>query len=207
MNTSCETQIRRTFQKPEKSVDELNQIRKQDTSKLVSMIKANSQYGFQLLYKQYSGALFHVILKAVWRKEIAEELLQDVFVKIWKNIEAFDPEKGTLFTWMLYITRNHAIDFLRSSAHNNRLMECTGEEFEFYQDKIGDAQSSLMEFEISDFRTKALQMEARYTEVIDMLIFSGWTHQQTAEKLNLPLGTVKTRARKGLKLLKEIFYK
>ncbi len=172
---------------------------------LVQMIKSNSEKGFHILYDKYCDALYGILLKFVKRNEVADDLLQDTFVKIWKNIEKFDSTKGTLFTWMLNIARNLAIDYLRSSAHQQQLQNLNVDLFSLNVDYIGAKSSLNKEIEFRDFKNNALKLESKYAEVIDLIFFYGYTHEQTAEKLNLPLGTIKTRARKALEMLKILY--
>jgi len=77
------------------------------------LLKQKTEKSFSMLYDQYAGALFSVILRIVMNKEIAEDLLQEAFIKIWKNSHLYDESKGTPYTWMLNITRTTSIDFIR----------------------------------------------------------------------------------------------
>lgn len=178
---------------------------KLENAMLVQLIKSKNERGFSMLYDNYCGALYNILIKYVRRKDVAEDLLQDVFVKIWKNIESFDPERGTLFTWMLNIARNLAIDFLRSSEYQKQLKLVEMEAVSVHMDHICASSSPGCNTEFENFRTNALRLDAKYAIVIDMIFFNGWTYDQTAKLLNLPIGTVKTRARKGLSVLKIIF--
>lgn len=178
-----------------------------DTSTLVRMIQSKNERGFHILYDKYCGALYGILMKFVRRADIADDLLQEVFVKIWKNIETFDPARGTLFTWMLKITRNHAIDYLRSSCCTQQLLHVDNEMYWLHADCVNANASNTNTAELKDLQNKALQLDAKYAEVIDMIFFYGCTHEQTARILKLPLGTVKTRARKGLGMLKNIYLK
>jgi RNA polymerase sigma-70 factor (ECF subfamily) len=83
---------------------------------LVWMIQSKNEKGFHILYDKYCGALYGILLKLVHRSDVADYLLQDVFVKIWRHIDSFDPDRGTLFTWMQKIARNQAIEYLRTSG-------------------------------------------------------------------------------------------
>jgi RNA polymerase sigma-70 factor (ECF subfamily) len=177
----------------------------EDAATLVQMIKSKNEKGFHILYDNYSGALYGILMKLVRRTDVAEDLLQDAFVKIWKHIDAFDPARGTLFTWMLNIARNHAIDYLRSSGYKNQLHNVNMDLLSHQVDYISATASNTLEIEVKDFKNKALQIESKYSEIIDMIFFYGFTQQQTATMLNLPLGTVKTRARKGLSMLKVLY--
>ncbi len=176
-----------------------------DTANLVLIIKSKNERGFHMLYDKYCGALHGILMKFVRRTDVADDLLQDVFVKIWKHIDAFDPARGTLFTWMLNIARNHAIDYLRSSNYKEQSLHVDNELFSLYTHYINDNSSNSSMAEFKDLQKKALQLDAKYAEVIDMIFFYGCTQEQTARILKLPLGTVKTRARKGLGLLKIIY--
>lgn len=176
-----------------------------DTATLVWMIKSKNERGFHILYDKYCGALYGILLKFLRRKDLADDLLQDVFVKIWKHIDAFDPARGTLFTWMLNIARNQAIDYLRSSRYQQQLLHVDNEQFSLNTDYIDATASSSSMAEFKDLQNKALGFDAKYAEVIDLIFFYGYTHEQTARLLKLPLGTVKTRARKGLGLLKTLY--
>jgi RNA polymerase sigma-70 factor (ECF subfamily) len=176
-----------------------------DIDSLVKLVQSKSERGFHTLYNKYCGALYGVIIKLVKRTDVADDLLQDTFVKIWKNIDSFDKSKGTLYTWMLNIARNQALDYLRSSAHRKQLLQVEIDLFSHCTDNIGNRTINACPVEFADFKSKALQLDSKYTEVIDLIYFYGWTQEQTAEILKLPLGTIKTRARKGLSLLKILY--
>ncbi len=178
-----------------------------DNSSLVKMIKLKNEKGFQVLYQKYSGALYSAILRFGIRPEAGEDLLQDTFVNIWKNIENYDTLKGTLFTWMLRIARNKAIDYLRSASYQQQL-QCENIDLLSLNNGYNHLKFSAgNEVESTEFKKNTLvHLNEKSAEVIEMIYFYGWTHQQTSDILNFPLGTVKTRARKGLNALK-ILYK
>lgn len=176
-----------------------------DTTILVQMIKSKSEKGFAILYDNYCGALYGILMKFVRRTEVADDLLQDVFVKIWKHIDTFDPAKGTLFTWMLNIARNQSIDYLRSASYQQQLLHVNNDFFTLHMDYIGSKALNTSEVEFKDIKSKAMQLDPKYAEVIDLIFFYGCSHEQTAHILKLPLGTVKTRARKGLSMLKSLY--
>jgi RNA polymerase sigma-70 factor, ECF subfamily len=176
-----------------------------DTKTLVQLVKSKSERGFNVLYDNYCGALYGILIRFVLRRDVADDLLQDVFLKIWKNIDCFDPQKGSLFTWMLSITRNQAIDYLRSSCHRRQMLHVNNDLFSLHKDYFGsiDSNNSLLEFK--DIKGKVRQLDPKYAEVIDLIFFYGCTQEQTARIMKLPLGTVKTRARKGLGILKMVY--
>jgi RNA polymerase sigma-70 factor (ECF subfamily) len=178
---------------------------KNDNALLVKLVQSKSERGFHTLYNKYCGALYGIIFKLVKRTDVADDLLQDTFVKIWKHIDTFDSSRGTLYTWMLNIARNQAVDYLRSATHQKQLLQVEIDLFSHCTDSIGNITSNSCAIEFRDFKNKALQLNPKYTEVIDLIYFYGWTQEQTAEILKLPLGTIKTRARKALSLLKMLY--
>ncbi|MBJ7429244.1 MAG: RNA polymerase sigma factor [Bacteroidia bacterium] len=178
-----------------------------DAEKLIEMIQSKSEKGFNILYDMYCDALYNAIIKIVKRTDITEDLLQDTFIKIWRHIDRFEPEKGTLYTWMLNIAKNQSIDYLRSSDYHKQLLNEEIDLFSFKLDVIDTIKHNVCQIEFADFKRKAKQLDPKYAKVIDMIFFDGWTHKQTALKLMLPIGTVKTRARKGLSLLKTLYLK
>ncbi len=165
---------------------------------LVSLLKSRSEEGYRLLYKHYAGALFGVVMKIVQEEEVAQDVLQDTFVKIWKNIGGYDRSKGTLFTWMLNVARNTAIDYKRSSyvRHQIRL------DGDFVGMKNEPSESKNYDFIGIDKVLNELKPEQKL--VLDALYFEGYTHEEASEKLNMPLGTLKTRARTAINQLRAL---
>src|ERR1700760_506121 len=89
-------------------------------NELVQLLKERTQTAFGYLYENYSGALYNIVLSIVQDKELANDVLQEVFIKIWRQIEQYDPQKGRLFTWMVNISRNASIDTLRSKGYHTQ---------------------------------------------------------------------------------------
>jgi RNA polymerase sigma-70 factor (ECF subfamily) len=162
---------------------------------LVSLLKNRDDKAFGYLYDNYSGALYSIILQILSDTELASDVLQEVFVNIWRKIESYDSTKGRLFTWMLNIARNASIDTLRSKTYQNdrknQSMDAQNEESLINQvtqvnvDNIG-------------FRRVLDQLREEQRLLIDLAYFKGFTHEEIAEMEKLPLGTVKTRIRSAL---------
>src|SRR6478735_3084785 len=89
-------------------------------SELVKLLKKREQTAFSYLYDNYSGALYSVILSILQDKELANDILQEVFIKVWRQIDQYDANKGRLFTWLVNISRNTSIDTLRSKSYNTQ---------------------------------------------------------------------------------------
>ena len=168
---------------------------------LVTLLKKKDRGAFDYLYDQYAGALLGVIGRIITRETIAEELLQDVFLKIWDRIETYDASKGKLFTWMLNIARNHAIDKIRSKEFSKAKKTC---DIENYVDRIDRGESVEQSVEAIGLHEllNALPDDQRF--IIDLHYLKGYTQSEISEEFNLPLGTVKTRMRLAMKELRNL---
>lgn len=167
---------------------------------LVLSLKAKDQQSFSYLYDNYSGALYTIVLQVVPDRELASDVLQEVFVNIWRKIESYDATKGRLFTWMLNVARNLAIDMVRSKAYQNAQKNQGMPETEFF-DKAGG--SSQLSVDNIGLRKIVNKLKAEHRVLIDMAYFNGYTHEEIAQLQGLPLGTVKTRIRSALTQLRE----
>ncbi|MEO9801707.1 MAG: sigma-70 family RNA polymerase sigma factor [Reichenbachiella sp.] len=163
-------------------------------TELVSLLINKDEKGFEYLYTNYSAALYGVISRMVVDQDIADELLQDAFLKIYHKIDSFDADKGKLFTWMLNLTRNLAIDKLRSKEMSQRRKS----------DNVGDSvykldrKSTPSQEDGIGVRELLDQLDASQKQVMELVYFGGFTQAEAAEELKLPLGTVKTRVRSAL---------
>ena len=162
---------------------------------LVALLKEKDNGGFTYLYEHYSGALYGVIKQIVTDMELANDVLQETFVNIWRKIDSYDAAKGRLFTWMLNIARNAAIDKTRSKSFQQGLK---------HQSIDGDYIQPSVKPGIDDFGLKRiiLKLKDEQRMLIQLSYFQGFTHEQIAKSLNIPLGTVKTRIRSALTQLK-----
>jgi len=156
---------------------------------------------FEKIYELYSESLFGVIHSVVHNQEVAEELLQDTFIKIWNNSDKYNPEKGRFFTWMLNIARNGAIDKTRSKDFKNQKKNHTAEYFVDILEAKGSFNTSVDAIGIKKY---VEVLEPLCKKIIHFLFFQGYTQKETAEKLDIPLGTVKTRNRICIKKLRDI---
>ena len=167
---------------------------------ILSLLLSRDEKGFNYLYKNYSGALYGVIIRIVRYEVEANEVLQDVFVKIWNSVKSFDATKASLYTWMLNIARNSAIDRLKSKSFQNDLQNQSIPDF--VSDGIGLSTEQSHEFNEVQDRVNTLRDD--YKVIINKAYFGGLTQEEIAEELQIPLGTVKTRTRAALIELKEI---
>jgi len=165
---------------------------------IIKLLHARDNQAIVLLYEHYSPALYHIILRIVRREDAAQDVLQEAFVKIWKQSVSYDATKGRLFTWIARIAKNAAIDKFRSK--NFRAANQTDSIDTF----VGDNQtfSELSYIKDSGLRHVVSQLDDKYHEIIDYLYFKDFTQSETSKALGIPLGTVKSRSRLAIKALR-----
>jgi RNA polymerase sigma factor (sigma-70 family) len=160
---------------------------------LVSLLQQREEKAYGYLYDHYAGALYGVVNSIVTDKETANDVLQNVFVNIWKKIESYDPLKGRLFTWMLNIARNAAIDEIRSRSYRDAQKNSPLEGKADY-----GAATTAPVVEDTGLRKVLAMLKEEWRVLLDLSYFQGFTHEEIARMLNIPLGTVKTRIRTAL---------
>ncbi len=164
---------------------------------LVAGLRNREESVMTALYDQYAAALYGILLRIVNDEEKAQDVLQDSFVKIWKSGASYDSGKGTLFTWMLNVARNTGIDYLRSKQHRAEI-----------QTDSFDVSMSSADWSTPDqtdaigLREVIAQLKPDHQQVLDLLYFKGYTHEQASELLGIPLGTIKTRVRTAITVLR-----
>lgn len=168
-----------------------------DEALLIQRLLARDEQALRLLQARYAKNLLLVILRLVRDEALAQDLLQEVWLKVWLSIASYDAERGRLFTWLARVCSNHAVDVLRSRRHqfyyrNQSLEAASAERF-----------SAPISFQPEHIGVRELteQLKPRQREVIDLLYFGGCTQLEAAEELGIPLSTVKTRARAALQVL------
>ena len=167
---------------------------KYDEQQLVVLLNEQSNDAFNYLYDHYSGALFTIISQIVPDKDTAGDVLQEVFINIWKKINTYDASKGRLFTWMLNIARNAAIDKIRSKGYRDNQRNQPIIETETSGINVSSNPS------VSDVGLKKLltTLNEESRKLIDLSYFQGFTHEEIAKMMGIPLGTVKTRIRTAI---------
>lgn len=164
---------------------------------LVTLLQQKNRHAFSYLYDNYSGALFGVVSGILMDRETSGDVLQNVFVNIWNKISSYDPGKGRLFTWMLNIARNAAIDEVRSKRYRESRKNLA-------IDETIEIAAPVTESSVRDVGLKKVlsQLKEEWRTLIDLSYFQGFTHEEISKILNMPLGTVKTRIRSALSELR-----
>ena len=174
-------------------------VTKYSEPELIQLLRQRSRHVFSYLYDNYSGALLSIIRNIVNEEELANDVLQEVFVKIWKQIDSYDSSKGRLFTWMLNIARNASIDTIRSKSFQN-----SRQNRELTEDVYSAGGTSETRTDQIGLRKLVHNLKEEYRVLVELSYFQGYTQDEIAKMLNMPLGTVKTRLRTALIQLREI---
>jgi RNA polymerase sigma factor (sigma-70 family) len=169
---------------------------------LVLALRQREKIAVEALYDMYSSSLFGVISRIVTDTAVAEDVLQDTFVKIWNSFASYSTEKGRLFTWMVNIARNLAIDKIRSRDYKN---QGKNQELENNVTFIDEQRNTVYKPELLGIKDLLETLKPEQKSIIDLVYFKGYTHVEAADKLGMPLGTIKTRLRIAIIQLRKHF--
>jgi RNA polymerase sigma-70 factor (ECF subfamily) len=169
---------------------------------LLSAIAARDEVALAQLYDRYRAILFGLLMRILNNREEAEDVLQEVFLQVWRKAEDFDENRGRPFTWLVTLARSRGIDRLRTLAARERVAEAGAREpSEEISDAATDAFKSEQRGLVSDALAKLPDEQKR---PIMLAYFEGLTQSEIATNLGAPLGTVKTRMRTGMMRLREL---
>lgn len=168
---------------------------------LIVLIRERDQKAFSYLYDNYARALFGIISNIVKDQEESEDVLQNTFLKIWNNFASYDEQKGRLYTWMLNIARNLAIDSTRSKHEKikNKIQEAS--DSVYHKNNLFSENNSHDSIGLKNILDN---LKDDQKQIIDMAYYEGYTQEEIAKKLNLPLGTVKTKVRQAILMLRSL---
>ncbi|RIA08821.1 RNA polymerase sigma-70 factor (ECF subfamily) [Flavobacteriaceae bacterium MAR_2010_72] len=167
---------------------------------IVRLLEKADKRALNLLYENYADSLYGVILQVTKNEELAQDALQETFVKVWKNSKKYDSKKAKLFTWLYRIAKNTAIDKLRS--FNNRFEK----EVQIEKSNVYILPTSNLNQDVLDLRDHVGRLDDKYQIVLKALFFEGMTQQEASEELDIPLGTIKSRLKIGLRELKKVYH-
>jgi RNA polymerase sigma-70 factor (ECF subfamily) len=177
----------------------LNSKQTYQEGELVTALRSKDNHAFGYLYDHYSGALYSVVKQVVNDVEVSNDVLQETFINIWRKIDSYDETKGRLFTWMLNIARNAAIDKTRSKGFQQ------SSKLQPMMDGDG-ANHPSVRMGLEDYGLKKVLQKLKEEQrlLIDLSYYQGFTHEQISKALDIPLGTVKTRIRSALTQLRTL---
>tara|TARA_B100000965_G_scaffold394769_1_gene407414 strand:+ start:5175 stop:5732 length:558 start_codon:yes stop_codon:yes gene_type:complete len=168
--------------------------------KIVALLHEGDKQSVRLIFKHYGVVLLNVIQRVVGNRAMAEEVLQQVLLKVWQNAQSYNAQKAGLYSWLVAISRNAALD--QRKTKDFKLTQASRDALEVMAlENKADASNS-----IDKMVTEQLleQLSDHYQILIKMSFFEGYSHQEISDTLNIPLGTVKTRIRMALKQLRAI---
>ena len=174
-------------------------MRTQLEKDIIQLLKNGDKKALSLLYDNYSNSLFGVALKITKDEALAKDALQESFIKIWKNSHKYDPKKAKLFTWLYRITKNTAIDKLRS--FNNR----NSREIQMESSNVYRVSTGSLNLDVIDLKQHVDKLEQKYKTVLNALFFEGMTQQEASDELDIPLGTIKSRLKIALRELRKVY--
>ncbi len=166
---------------------------------IVSLLAEKDDKAISLLYDHYGDTLYGVAYKVVKDEDLAQDILQESFIKIWKKADSYDATKAKLFTWLFRITRNTAIDKLRS-INNKMDKEVQIDVSDVYNLGVNGINPDFL-----DVQENLEKIEPKYRIVLEALFFLGMTQQEASDELDIPLGTIKSRLKIGLRELGKIY--
>jgi RNA polymerase sigma-70 factor, ECF subfamily len=175
-------------------------VKRYSEEELVTCLQSGDREAFSYLYDTYAPILGGVIYKMVGERELTQDLLQEVFIKIWTRFNQYEDSRGCLYTWMLNLTRNHTIDVLRSRGYKQRKM-IRGDENSVYN--ISDDHAVKERFDTIGLRKLLQNLKPQQRLLIEMAYFNEYSQDEIAKTLNVPLGTVKSRIRAALMELRK----
>ena len=176
-------------------------VKKYSEDELVNALRRKDEQAFSYLYDNYAPALNGVIARMVDQKELAEDILQEAFIKIWNNFSSYDSAKGRLFTWMMNLTRNLTIDTLRSKQVKKQTKISSDENS---VSNLADSVNATEKFDTLGLRGKLSLIKPEWREIINMAYFDGLTQDEISKQTGIPLGTIKTRLRSAMLELRKI---
>jgi RNA polymerase sigma factor (sigma-70 family) len=173
---------------------------------LLNAIAGGAVWAMESLYQRYSRILYSLAYRMVADHQVAEDLLQDAFLAVWRRATSYSPQTGAARSWLLSILHHRTIDYLRKVRRQSTIQEASLEEIELhesiaYRDTWDEAWQSVKS---SHVRAALMKIPTEQRLVIELAYFQGWTHTEIAEGTQIPLGTVKARMRLGLLHLKQI---
>ena len=169
---------------------------------LINGLAISDKRSLETLYTMYCGSLFGIINRIVKEEEIAEDVLQETFIRIWQSFSMYDPAKGRLFTWMANLARNLALDKLKSKTYRNNKIN---EKISDIQITVDHQFNVISNPETIGVREIVMCLKPEYKSIVELIYYKGYTHAEAAKELNIPLGTIKTRLRMAVNDLRKYF--
>jgi RNA polymerase sigma-70 factor (ECF subfamily) len=171
---------------------------------LISLVEAGDAEAFAGLYDRHGRSAYSLAYRMMGDRQAAEDLVQDSFIKVWRSAKSYRAERGSVRTWILSITHNRGIDHLRSTARRRRTQDRVERTAETAQQSEAFAET-WRNSQRDQIRQALRTLPEEQLKILELAYYSGYTHAEIAEMLDIPLGTVKGRMRLGMKKIKSFF--
>ena len=169
---------------------------------LMQLVRRGDTFAFEVVYERHATAAFSLAYRMTGARNVAEDVVQEAFLSLWRSGARYDRDRGSVRTWVLGIVHNRAIDALRRSmVHDRRRASDEGIEERFESGERTDVEVARRD-EAREVRTALRSLPAEQSHVIKLAYFGGFSHSEIADMLDTPIGTVKGRMRLGLKKMR-----
>jgi RNA polymerase sigma-70 factor (ECF subfamily) len=176
--------------------------RRAEEAALLLRIVQKDERAIEALYARYSGPLYSLAYQVTGAERFAQEVVQEVFVAVWKDAGRFDPTRGALSSWLFALARHKAIDLVRKEANVRK--HTADVDLELHEAEVDVDQEAWLRLRRDTVRAAIQQLPEAQRTALELAFFAGLTHVEVAEKLDIPLGTAKTRIRTALLKLRDI---
>ena len=187
---------------PSTHVSSTKDIHRLADEELMQLVRQGDPRAFETVYDRHGGAAFSLAYRMVGNRTVAEDVVQEAFLSIWRSRLRYETERGSVRSWVLGIVHHRTIDALRRNlVHDRRRTSAEGIEERHEAPERTDVEAARRE-EARSVRAALETLPDQQTKVIELAYFGGFTHTQIAEMLDMPVGTVKGRMRLGLEKLR-----
>ena len=179
----------------------VREIRRAEEAELLARIVARDERAVEALYARYSGPLYSLAYQVTGADRFAQDVVQEVFVAVWKDAARFDPAKGSVGPWLFSLARHKAIDLVRREQNVRKRTAEVDMELEVAPDDVDH--TAWLNLRRDRVRDAIAQLTEPQRTALELAFFAGLTHVEVAERLGIPLGTAKTRIRTALLKLRD----
>ena len=182
--------------------DEARALRRAEDAALIARIVERDERAVEALYARYSGPLYSLAYQVTGAERFAQDVVQEVFIALWRDAGRFDPAKGAVAPWLFSLARHKAIDLVRREANVRKRTADVDLEFEEASDDVDH--ETWVRIRQERVRAAIAELTPAQRESLELAFFQGLTHVEVSERLGIPLGTAKTRIRSALLRLRDI---
>jgi RNA polymerase sigma-70 factor (ECF subfamily) len=178
------------------------EIRRAEEAALIARIVERDERAVEELYARYSGPLYSLAYQVTGADRFAQDVVQEVFIAVWKDAARFDPARGAVGPWLFSLARHKAIDLVRREANVRKRTADVDMELEVASDDVD--REAWLNLRRDRVQAAVAELNEPQRTALELAFFAGLTHVEVAERLGIPLGTAKTRIRTALLTLRDV---